>query len=138
MKTYNSKISIGLVIFLIALFSFIGYEIFSDSFNFLAILIFIVPILFITYVFTSIKYTIENRIINIKAGFLINENIEISKIKRIEETNNIKRTPAASFDRLEIFYNKFDSIIISPSNKSEFISDLTKINPDIEVKYKKS
>jgi|SRR5690554_534181 hypothetical protein len=138
MKTYNSKISIGLVIFLIALFSFIGYEIFSDSFNFLAILIFIVPILFITYVFTSIKYTIENRIINIKAGFLINENIEISKIKRIEETNNIISSPAASFDRLEIFYNKFDSIIISPSNKSEFISDLTKINPDIEVKYKKS
>ena len=138
MKTYNSKISIGLVIFLIALFSFIGYEIFSDSFNFLAILIFIVPILFITYVFTSIKYTIENRIINIKAGFFINENIEISKIKRIEETNNIISSPAASFDRLEIFYNKFDSIIISPSNKSEFISDLTKINPDIEVKYKKS
>ena len=138
MKTYNSKISIGLVIFLIALFSFIGYEIFSDSFNFLAILIFIVPILFITYVFTSIKYTIENRIINIKAGFLINENIEISKIKRIEETNNIISSPAASFDRLEIFYNKFDSIIISPSNKSEFISDLIKINPDIEVKYKKS
>lgn len=137
MKTYNSKISIGLVIFLITLFSFIGYDIFSESFNFLAILFFIAPILFIVYVFTSIKYNIENGIINIKAGFLINKNIEISKIKRIEETNNIISSPAASFDRLEIFYNKFDSIIISPNNKSDFISDLTKINPEIEVKYKK-
>ena len=45
--------------------------------------------------------------------------------------------PANSFDRIEIIYNKFDSIIISPENKQQFIESLLVINPDIKVKYKK-
>jgi len=67
---------------------------------------------------------------------LVNTKIPISSINTIKETDNIISSPAASLDRLEIFYGKYDSIIISPMDKNEFIQDLLKINPNIEVDYK--
>jgi hypothetical protein len=41
-------------------------------------------------------------------------------------------SPALSLDRIEIFYNKFDSVIISPKNKADFVAELKSINPAIE------
>lgn len=54
-------------------------------------------------------------------------------IRKIEETRNPISAPAPSLNRLEIFYNRFDSIVISPKDKPEFIANLIKLNPEIEV-----
>ncbi len=137
MKTYKSKISIGLVLFLLLLFGGIGFKVLSESFDFLSVLLFISPLLFIAYIFTSIKYIIKDTTLIVKAGFSMNEKIDISSIRKIEATNNIISSPAASFDRLEIFYKTYESIIVSPKNKDEFLSDLTRINPKIEIKLNK-
>ena len=72
-----------------------------------------------------------------KSWFGVNENIEIKTIRKITETYNPLSSPAASIDRIEIFYNKFDSVLISPKKKKEFIEDILKINPNIEVIYRK-
>lgn len=137
MKTYKSKISIGLVLFLLLLFGGIGFKVLSESFDFLSVLLFISPLLFIAYIFTSIKYIIKDTTLIVKAGFSMNGKIDISSIRKIEATNNIISSPAASFDRLEIFYKTYESIIVSPKNKDEFLSDLTRINPKIEIKFNK-
>ena len=137
MKIYKSKISIGLVLFLLLLFGGIGFKVLSESFDFLSVLLFISPLLFIAYIFTSIKYIIKDTTLIVKAGFSMNEKIDISSIRKIEATNNIISSPAASFDRLEIFYKTYESIIVSPKNKDEFLSDLTRINPKIEIKLNK-
>ncbi|MBV2195543.1 MAG: PH domain-containing protein [Flavobacterium sp.] len=137
MKTYKSKISIGLVLFLLLLFGGIGFKVLSESFDFLSVLLFISPLLFIAYIFTSIKYIIKDTTLIVKAGFSMNGKIDISSIRKIEATNNIISSPAASFDRLEIFYKTYESIIVSPKNKDEFLSDLTRINPKIEIKLNK-
>ena len=42
MKTYKSKISIGLVLFLLLLFGGIGFKVLSESFDFLSVLLFLV------------------------------------------------------------------------------------------------
>lgn len=137
MKTYKSKISIGLVLFLLLLFGGIGFKVLSESFDLLSVLLFISPLLFIAYIFTSIKYIIKDTTLIVKAGFSMNGKIDISSIRKIEATNNIISSPAASFDRLEIFYKTYESIIVSPKNKDEFLSDLTRINPKIEIKLNK-
>lgn len=85
----------------------------------------------------SINYKIEKENLNVKCTFLVNENIEINTIRKITETYNPLSSPAASIDRIEIFYNKFDSVLISPKKKKEFIEDILKINPNIEVIYRK-
>jgi hypothetical protein len=83
------------------------------------------------------NYTIENGKLTIKCGFFYNKTIDINTIKKIAETNNPLSSPGTSLDRLEIVYGKFDSIIISPKKKKEFISDIEKLNPSVEVKLKK-
>ena len=77
-------------------------------------------------------YTISNNILKIKSGFLLNRSIPIESIKKIVPCHTILSAPALSFDRLEVFYNQYDSVVISPENKDDFIADLQKINPAIE------
>ncbi|MCQ6957872.1 PH domain-containing protein [Mucilaginibacter aquariorum] len=77
-------------------------------------------------------YTISNNILKVKSGFLLNRSIPIESIKKIVPCHTILSAPALSFDRLEVFYNKYDSVVISPVKKDDFIADLQKINPAIE------
>jgi hypothetical protein len=60
--------------------------------------------------------------------------IDIRTIRKINKTRNPISSPALSLDRIEIIYNKFDSILISPKDKQAFVEELLKINPDIVVK----
>lgn len=80
------------------------------------------------------KYTIDKNNLNVRCGFLVNINMEISAITKIEHTRSVLSAPALSLDRLEVFYNKFDSVMISPQDSDNFIAQLKNINPTIEVK----
>ena len=86
--------------------------------------------------FLNTYYDVSNKVLKISSGGFYKLNIPISKIIKISETISILSSPASSLDRLEIIYNKYDRVMISPKNKSEFISKLLKINPNIEVKLK--
>ncbi len=93
--------------------------------------------LFIGYTFTNLRYIIDGDTLSIRCGFLYKKSIPIHAIKRVEESRSPLSSPAASLDRLEIIYNKFDSILISPKEKQAFIDELVKENPDIVVLYRK-
>lgn len=92
---------------------------------------------FIVYTFTNLRYIIDEDTLTIHCGFLYKKSIPIHAIKRVEESRSPLSSPAASLDRLEIIYNKFDSILISPKEKKAFIEELIKRNPDIVVLYRK-
>ncbi len=91
---------------------------------------------FVTHMFANTYYTIAGTGLIVRRGLFINITIDISTIKSIAETNSILSAPATSLDRLEISYNKYDSVIISPKNKAEFIADILAINNDVKVTYK--
>ena len=61
----------------------------------------------------------------------------INTIYKISETYNPLSSPAGSIDRLEIKYNKSESVLISPKDKNAFINDLILVNPNIEVQYRR-
>ncbi|MDT3404753.1 PH domain-containing protein [Mucilaginibacter terrae] len=92
--------------------------------------------LFSAHMLLTTYYVVDNGMVNVRCGFFVNRNIEIGSIKSIKETNNAFSSPAASLDRLEINYNKYDSVMISPKDKAGFIALLKSIKPDIEVKLK--
>jgi membrane protein YdbS with pleckstrin-like domain len=137
-KTYKSKIGIGLSFFMAIVL--IGSSIamsMETPVIWLGILFNLIIALFVTYTFTNTKYVIDSTKLQIKCGFLYNKTIPIQDIKRIEESRSPLSSPAASLDRLEIIYNKFDSILISPKEKKAFVEDMIKINSGIEVKWRK-
>ncbi|MGK7396473.1 MAG: PH domain-containing protein [Candidatus Cyclobacteriaceae bacterium M3_2C_046] len=88
---------------------------------------------FFVHLFQTTYYIILDDILQVKSSFLINKSIKIASIRLISETNNPLGAPANSLDRLEIHFNRFDSILVSPRGKHQFIHHLKTINPDIQI-----
>lgn len=94
----------------------------------LAATVLILSFLFRTY------YQIVGNTLKIICGFVFKQEIDIKKIRKIEKTNNPISSPALSVkDRIEIYYDKYDSVIISPERQAEFIQKLKLINKNIST-----
>jgi len=136
MKVFKSKLGLELIIPISLLFGIVLYMTFMDK-KWIALGIILATISFICHVFLSIKYTIEKENLTIKCGFFINQNIDIKTIHKISETYNPLSSPAGSIDRLEIKFNKFDSVLVSPKDKKTFINTILLVNPTIEVQFRR-
>lgn len=136
-KMFKSKIGLELVIPLIVLFGTVLFLTVSGKPSWPGVAILLPVILFVAHMFMTTYYVINGDSLTIKCGFLYNKTIDITTIKKISETNNPLSSPATSIDRLEISYGKFDSVMISPKQKKEFIDNITFLNPGVEVKFKK-
>jgi len=79
------------------------------------------------------RYIINENQLIVQSAWIVNERIDIFKISKIEKSNSVLSSPALSLDRLRIRYNRYDEILISPKEKNEFLDELLKINPAIEI-----
>ncbi|RXK80734.1 PH domain-containing protein [Filimonas effusa] len=132
---YTSKISLGLWI-----------PVFTAWCGVIALMIIqrvwvMVPLMllgaaFSAYCTFTIRYVIDDGNLTITWAFW-KQIVKIDSIRKIKETNNPLSSPAASFDRLEILYNKYDTVMISPNDKESFIHQLTAINTNIQVQSKR-
>lgn len=92
-------------------------------------------IAFVLYTLFDTSYRINNEQLVIKCGFFYKSALDISEIKSITLTRNIGASPAASLDRLELKYGKWNSVVISPEDKAGFVNELLKINPNIKTAF---
>lgn len=90
-------------------------------------------VLFIWLISWSTRYIIDGNQLIVKCLFVVNDTIEITKIRKIEKTNSVLSSPALSLDRIAIRYNKFDEVYLSPKERQLFIDELVAIHPEIEV-----
>ncbi|GAB3520920.1 hypothetical protein GCM10027442_44560 [Emticicia fontis] len=98
-----------------------------------AIILLIVIALILSLLFRT-YYQIEGNTLKIVCGFIINQKIDIMKIRKIEKTNSPLSSPALSIKhRIEVFYNTYDSVIISPERQAEFIQAMKLINKNIST-----
>lgn len=133
MKQHASKIDFWIVGLLLLIFGIPIFRLVSEK-EWLGVFVMSSIFLVIVSFMKSFRYYIGNKTLMMKTAFYRKE-IEVSSIRKITALKNVLSTPfATSFDRLEIFYNKYDSVIVSPKNKEAFIKDLLGINAEIEVK----
>jgi len=85
------------------------------------------------YTYFNTYYTIGGNELKVRYGFIINKTIDIGSIKKVVPTRDMRSAPALSTDRVEIFYNQNDSVLISPEDQAEFIERLKGINGKIVV-----
>ena len=91
-------------------------------------------VVFLAYLYFSTFYELtSDQKLKIKIGFLYRKEIYIRSIKRIRKTKNHMASPALSGDRIEIQFNRYESVLISPKARAEFIDQLRKINPTIKM-----
>lgn len=88
---------------------------------------------FILHMLFRTQYTIEGNQIKIRMGLFSYKPVDIVQIKEISKTRSLLSSPAASFDRIKIKYGKYEEVILSPRDKTNFIKDLASINPDIKI-----
>jgi hypothetical protein len=129
---YKSKIGLEIVIPLVIILGGTSFLMIYKN-SWFGLFIISLVVVFISHMLLTTFYKVDKNILTIKCGFLFNKEIEIKKIKKIEETNNILSSPAASLDRLAIFIDKYEPIMVSPKDKEGFIKELIQINADIEV-----
>ncbi len=132
---YYSKVSYTLLIIVfIVFFGPLIPNYINDGFS--SNIVLITSVLFILYgfilhMFFNTIYTIDDERLHIKCGFFRYNSINIMEMKKISKSSNIISSPAASFDRIEITYGKYDELLISPKHKIKFVEDLQNINPEI-------
>lgn len=131
MKTYRSRIGWEIWIPVAFIFGIEAYIFIINSIWIGLAIITCIATLIVFYLITM-KYIISNGEKFIIKSWFSNYEIDIKSIHRIRKTSNPISSPAASFiGRIEIHYNNGKTIIISPNQKEEFISDLLYINKAI-------
>lgn len=133
-NTYRSAVSYALFIpaaFSLAIALFAG--IYSGEWLVVFILLAVMAGLVLPMLLYT-TYTISGQVLKIRSGFITYQDVPIANVTRIEKTQTILSAPALSLTgRIEIFYGKYDSIVISPQNRSHFIAGILEINPAVVV-----
>ena len=127
MKVFKSKIDWWLVVLVLVIF---GYPIIDGilSKEYVLSLVFGLILLVFYFLSKTIRYKIDSENL-----IIWNTKINIHSIRKIYRTNNPLSSPALSLDRIAVVYNAYDEVLISPREREEFIQELLKINPNIEV-----
>ncbi|TDQ78094.1 PH domain-containing protein [Sphingobacterium yanglingense] len=134
---FKSKISKGLLILLlVAILLAPAIMLYHHTHVWEAIILLLLTSAICLPSLLNTRYTIEENTLKIRSGIFYKKDLAIDSIRKIVETNNMISSPAASLDRLELFYNSFDSVLISPKDKAGFIRTIQAINPEVEVIYK--
>jgi hypothetical protein len=135
-KTFKSKVDIFILIPLIVVL--LSAEVFMIINKILLGEIAVALVAaFVIYMYVETLYVVtgDNKL-RIKSGFLYKNEIYIKSIKKLRSVKDHRPWPALSSDRLEISYNRYGKVIVSPDNKSEFIRELKEVNPRIRIEEK--
>ena len=127
----RSPILIGLIVCVGALVTF---NTFQEAW-WLSSLFFLVFTAIIRLLF-SIRYEVEKDQLLIFSGIGKPLAIAIAEIRSVEASRSPISSPAASMERLEITYGKYDAVYISPDDRKGFIRALLNINPSIKVQLR--
>lgn len=136
MITYKSAVSAGIILPVIIIFSIVLITaIISHTWGLLAFIL--LTSAFAFYTIYSVAYQLDGDELTIRCGILFKRTLSVQSIRSIRPTRNPLSAPAASLDRLEISFNKFDTILVSPKDKEGFIGQLRAVNPNIEYQEKR-
>ncbi len=133
MKIYKSKVDKALLFPIILVISVLCFMmLYAGSWSGLVIVLLVA--LLVADIFLRTQYKVEDLQLKVNCSFFVNTTVDINSISKIQRSTSFLSSPATSFDRIEIIYNKFESLIISPADKQSFVETLKQINPKIEIK----
>ena len=133
---YPSKVGLELLIPVLLIFG-IGIVLSFGKSGLAGVVVQFALLFLFVALFFSISYEVTDEVLTVTTFFFVKKSILIKDIKRIVESNNPLSSPAASLDRLEVYYGKYSSTIISPKHKMRFIEHLKRLSPSIQVELKK-
>lgn len=129
---YRSKVDAWLVAVIIIVIVVPVILLMPPDFSWKIVLIVGGMLAFMLYCIFSISYVVSDTMLIVKNGVFGNEKYDVKSICKIENTRTILSAPAASLDRIAIYFDdKVTVLVISPRHKEAFINKLLEINPNI-------
>jgi len=123
----------GLIIWvLIAAFLWVFYQSVFVQTNIIGIVAMVIMVSLLVAIWFNTRYKIEGNQLHIYYG-PIKKSINLKDIQTIRQTMNPFVAPALSMNRVEINYEEYKTIQVSPKLINEFISEIKKKNPEIQV-----
>lgn len=108
------------------------YATITTQISILTILLMLAIIVLFSSFWFNTHYTIKKKHVKISYG-PITKRILISEITAIRKTKNPFTAPALSMKRIELTYDNYHTIQISPKETQRFIRELTRRNSEIQV-----
>jgi len=135
-KAFKSKVDFLLLLpVLLVLFAAEAYMVYQKMI--VGIIAIGILFSFLIYLYLDTLYVLTNdNKLRIKSGFFFRKEIYIKSIKRVRPVKNRRASSALSSDGLEISYNRYGRVVVSPNNKSAFIKELKEANPRIRIEEK--
>ncbi len=87
--------------------------------------------LFAAWVWFGTHYILQDDRLLVRSG-PFRHDITIDSIIRVEPTRSLLSSAALSRDRLDIRYNRFNFIMISPANRAGFLRELSARSPGLK------
>lgn len=132
--TSKKDIWMGIIMWgAIALFAWIFCQSIFVQFDILGIIFMSILIYLLCSIWFNTRYKIEKDILKVSYG-PFRKSINIKEITSIRHTTNPFVAPALSMSRIEINYGKYNTISISPKDRTTFINELQTINAHIQMK----
>ena len=103
-KVYKTKVAIWLICAIIGFTVIPIIPVLVYDFSWIVVTIVALILFFALFSLFDIRYTIHNNILSVKCGMLSTTNYDINQIRKIKDTNSILAAPAASLDRIEIYF----------------------------------
>lgn len=127
---YRSEIGMGMVSVLVLVYIACSLLMLLDD-SWPGLLVITPLFAFVGYTFATTYYIIEGEVLKVRSGLFYNKTFNIKAFRKIVKTNSAINAPAASLNRLELFYNGYDSVVISPKDREAFITHIKNINPGV-------
>ena len=133
MKTYRTRISVGLVVFIIVvlLVCFLPGILGEGGWRMLISLCLVaVPMFYLLY---AIKYTIDGTTLKVTVLSVFNDKYDLTKLVSVVPTRTILSAPASSLKRIRLDFSDGNAVVISPRYQEDFLDELRKINPKVQI-----
>lgn len=123
MKTYRTRISIVLLLLIVAAFAYATITEYKQGIWMDTAITAVVFVLILALLF-SIRYVIDGETLKVYYFFFVHKDIDIKTITMMSPTFSPISSPAASLKRLAVYYGNNHVVYISPRHQDEFIEDI--------------
>lgn len=89
-----------------------------------------VPAILIAVLYRVTEYVIDDVNLVVRGG-IVNATVPLAQIRVVRASHSLMSAPAFSFDRLEISYDRFKTVLISPDDKAAFIAAIEQRCPHV-------
>jgi hypothetical protein len=134
---FPARVSMGLLGFIgLVFFGPLAWEVWRNGYQpgYLPVIGLLIGLYgLILYGMFGTKYSLEAGQLVIRMGLWTYARIPVAAIRKVEPSRSILSAPAPSLRRLEITYNRYDSVVISPKDQQGFLEALALMNPNIHM-----